>query len=131
MKKNLLLAATLIVICVTASAQNIINPYVEHIDAPNSTITKIETDKQYTIVSFVNTASADNAWVILNKEIFIQTDANNQHYDFVKAEGIPVAPETRHTFEKAGDKISFKIYFKKLPATAKTIDIIERWSVVF
>ena len=125
MKKTLLLTATLIAICLSSVAQNVVNPRVEISESMGSLITKIETDKQYTIVSFEQHAYNDSSWVVLNKEIYIQTDIDNKHYEFVKAEGIAVAPETRHTFAKAGDKISFKVYFKKLPANAKLIDIIE------
>jgi hypothetical protein len=125
MKKTLLLTATLIAICLSSFAQNVVNPRVEISESMGSLITKIETDKQYTIVSFEQYAYNDSSWVVLNKEIYIQTDIDNKHYEFVKAEGIAVAPETRHTFAKAGDKISFKVYFKKIPANAKLIDIIE------
>jgi hypothetical protein len=125
MKKTLLLTATLITICLSSFAQNVVNPHVEISESMGSLITKIETDKQYTIVSFEQYAYNDSSWVVLNKEIYIQTDIDNKHYEFVKAEGIAVAPETRHTFAKAGDKLSFKVYFKKIPANAKLIDIIE------
>jgi hypothetical protein len=125
MKKILLLTVTLIAICLYSFAQNVVNPHVEISESMGSLITKIETDKQYTIVSFEQYAYNDSSWVVLNKEIYIQTDIDNKHYEFVKAEGIAVAPETRHTFAKAGDKLSFKVYFKKIPANAKLIDIIE------
>jgi hypothetical protein len=125
MKKALLLTATLFAVCLHSFAQNVVNPHVEISESMGSIITKIETDKQYTIVSFEQYAYNDSSWVVLNKEIYIQTDIDNKHYEFVKAEGIVVAPETRHTFAKAGDKLSFKVYFKKIPANAKLIDIIE------
>ncbi|MFA6248423.1 MAG: hypothetical protein WC615_15900 [Mucilaginibacter sp.] len=125
MKKTLLLTATMVAVCLYSFAQSVVNPNVEIKDSPATIISKIETDKQYTIVSFDHYAQTDSAWVVLNKEIYIQTDIDNQHYEFVKAEGIAVAPETRHTFAKAGDKLSFKVYFKKIPANAKLIDIIE------
>lgn len=125
MKKTLLLTATLVAICLYSFSQNVVNPHIEIKDSPATIISKIETDKQYTIVSFEHYAQIDSAWVVLNKEIYIQTDVDNKHYEFVKAEGIAVAPATRHTFAKAGDKLSFKVYFKKIPVNAKLIDIIE------
>ncbi|MBD1365816.1 hypothetical protein IDJ77_18515 [Mucilaginibacter sp. ZT4R22] len=125
MKKILFLFAALTVVCFSSFAQNVVNPNIETNESLGTIITKIETDKQYTVISFEQYAIRDSAWVVLNKEIYIQTDIDNKHYDFVKAEGIAVAPETRHTFAKAGDKIAFKVYFKKIPVNAKAIDIIE------
>lgn len=126
MKKILLFTSALFAICFTASAQNIVNPATGERDNYSIAISKIETDKQYTAVTFDYTAPNDGAWIELNKEIFIQTDVDNKHYDFVKAENIAIVPEARVILKTAGDKHSFKVYFKKLPANAKTIDIIER-----
>ncbi|QEC79630.1 hypothetical protein [Mucilaginibacter ginsenosidivorax] len=127
MKKALILAAVLFTIGLKNSfAQTVTNPDIESTDSPTSTITKIETDQQYTVVSFRHYAGSDNAWAVLNREIYIQTDVDNKHYGYVKSEGIAVAPETRNTLKKLNDKLEFKVYFKKIPANAKTIDIIER-----
>lgn len=127
MKKALILAAVLFTIGLKSTfAQTVTNPDIETTDSPTSTITKIETDQQYTVVSFRHYAGSDNAWAVLNKEIYIQTDVDNKHYGYVKSEGIAVAPETRNTLKKLNDKLEFKVYFKKIPANTKTIDIIER-----
>lgn len=126
MKKNLFLAAILFMATLHAFAQNVNNPNVENTESRSTVITKIETDKQYTIVHFDHYALTDNAWVVLNPEIYIQTDVDNKHYDYVKAEGIAVAPQQRKTIAKAGEKVSFKVFFKKLPENAKLIDVIER-----
>jgi hypothetical protein len=95
-------------------AQNVVNPRVEISESMGSLITKIETDKQYTIVSFEQYAYNDSSWVVLNKEIYIQTDIDNKHYEFIKAEGIAVAPETRHTFCQSGaTKFHLKCILKR------------------
>ena len=125
MKKILTLSALLLITCFSSFAQTIVNPKVETWDDWSSRITKIETDKQFTIVTIEYTANGNNAWVQLNKEIFIQTDVNNEHYNYVKSDNIPIAP-AKHTFAHEGDKLEFKVYFKKIPAAAKSIDIIER-----
>jgi hypothetical protein len=125
MKKTLTLIALLLMVCISTFAQNIVNPQVDQTDDDNSKIAKIETNAQFTIVSFVYTANADNSWVQINKEIFIQTDQSNEHYNYVKSENVAVAP-AKHQFSKAGDTLLFKVYFKKIPATAKIIDVIER-----
>ncbi|PWK77085.1 hypothetical protein LX99_02895 [Mucilaginibacter oryzae] len=126
MKKTLTLITLLLVTaCSSAFSQNIVNPQVDQTDADNSKIAKIETNAQFTIISFVYTANADDSWVQVNKEIFIQTDQSNEHYNYVKSENVAIAP-AKHQFSKAGDTLLFKVYFRKIPATTKTIDIIER-----
>ncbi len=125
MKKILSLSALLIMACLPLFAQTIDNPQVEHSDDMSSFITKIETNKQYTIVSFECTAHNENSWIQLNKEIFIQTDVDNKHYNYVKSENIVMVPG-RHNFAKAGEKLLFTVYFEKIPQEAKSIDIIER-----
>jgi hypothetical protein len=125
MRKLLTLSAFLLMTTFTSLAQTIENPVVGIPEDWSARITKIETGTQFTTVSFEYTASGDNAWVQLNKEIFIQTDVNNEHYNYVKSDNIAIVP-AKHFFAKAGNKLAFKIYFKKIPATAKSIDIIER-----
>jgi hypothetical protein len=124
MKKTLLLAVLFLTALLPSFAQNITNPRVDGSNDDNTTISKIETNKLYTIVTFDYTAGTENSWVQVDKEIFIRT-VDGKHYNFLKAENIGIAPDKK-SFAHAGDKLSFKIYFKKIPATAKTIDIIER-----
>ncbi|MEZ2339381.1 hypothetical protein AB6735_27300 [Mucilaginibacter sp. RCC_168] len=125
MRKLFALTGLLLIIGFTSFAQTIENPVVGIPEDLSARITKIETNTQFTAVSFEYTASGDNAWVQLNKEIFIQTDVNNEHYNYVKSDKIAIAP-AKHFFAKAGDKLVFKVYFKKIPANAKTIDVVER-----
>jgi hypothetical protein len=125
MKKILTLSAMLMTACITSFAQIIVNPRVESSDDYNTIITKVETDAKYTTVSFMYTAGSDNAWAQLNKEIYIQTNQGNAHYNFVKAENIAMVP-AKHTFAKAGETLLFKVSFQKIPPAAKSIDIIER-----
>jgi len=124
MKKPILTIITFFIVAVQAFAQNITTPNVEQKDDQSTIIKKIETNSQYTIVTFENYAYQDNAWLQLNKEIFIQTDLSNAHYDYVKSENIAMVPN-KNVLKKAGDKLEFKVYFKKIPADAKSIDIIE------
>jgi hypothetical protein len=125
MRKFIALTTLLLITGFASFAQTIENPVVGIPEDWSARITKIETDKQFTAVSFEYTANSDSSWVQLNKEIFIQTDVDNEHYSYIKSDNITIVP-AKHTFAKAGDKLAFKIYFKKIPATAKTIDIIER-----
>ncbi|WPU96827.1 hypothetical protein SNE25_14990 [Mucilaginibacter sabulilitoris] len=52
MKKKLILPLLLLTSCLSSFAQTIVNPLVENQDDWSSTITKIETDKQFTTVNF-------------------------------------------------------------------------------
>ncbi|QEM03867.1 hypothetical protein DIU31_010210 [Mucilaginibacter rubeus] len=124
MKKPILTIITFFIVAVQALAQNITTPNVEQKDDQSTIIKKIETNSQYTIVTFENYAYQDNAWLQLNKEIFIQTDLSNAHYEYVKSENIAMVPN-KNVLKKAGDKLEFKVYFKKIPSAAKSIDIIE------
>ncbi len=126
MKKALILSAFFSIICIASFAQSILNPQVGTKDDPFCKITKIETDKLYTAVSFEATADGDSSWIQLNKEIYIQTNVDNTHYNYVKSENIAIVPQPKHLFKKAGDKFEFKVYFQKIPPTSKTIDVIER-----
>lgn len=101
------------------------NPSVNSTDDWNTTIKQIEVNDKYTIISFETTASSANSWVQLNKEIYLQTDERNTHFNYVKSEKIPLVP-VKEFLINAGDKYDFKVYFEKIPATAKSINIIER-----
>jgi hypothetical protein len=125
MKKILTLSAMLMMACLTSLAQVIVNPRVESSDDYNTIITKVESDAKFTVINFEYTANSDNSWVQLNKEIYIQTDQGNAHYNYVKSENIAMVP-AKHTLAKAGERLLFKVYFQKIPPTAKSIDIIER-----
>lgn len=124
MKKTLLIACLSVFAGVSALAQSIINPFVERTDDLNCVISKIETTKDYTVVSFEYTAQSDNSWAQINKEMFIKTDLSDKHYDFIKAENIAIAPEKK-TIDHVGQKLAFKAYFQKIPKEAKLVDIIE------
>lgn len=124
MKKSLLILL-LAIFALRSSAQTIENPFVEKSENGNATVTKVATDEHFTAVTIRFTAPTDDSWADVNKEIFIQTDVDNKHYNFVKATGITFSPE-KTTLKKAGDDLIFTVYFNKIPAEAKTIDIIER-----
>lgn len=124
--KRLLTLITLVIIAgVPAIAQTINNPIVKSKDDGNTIIKRIETNNNYTILTFQTTATTDNSWVQLNKEIYLQTDISNAHYNYVKSENIAMVPE-KQILNNAGDKLVFRVYFKKIPAGAKYINIIER-----
>jgi hypothetical protein len=125
MKKIFISISILIVVSLSAFAQSIVNPLVDQNDDPNTKITSIETNSLFTIVHFETAAEGDSAWTQVNKEIYIQTDVDKKHYGFVKAEGIPMFP-AKHYLKTTKGKLPFTVFFEKIPASAKSIDIIER-----
>jgi hypothetical protein len=125
MKNTLILIFLFFGISLSSFSQTIDHPSVEQVDDRAISISKIETTDKFTVVTFAYTARSDSSWAEVNKEIFIQTNIDNTHYNFVKAENITIAP-VRRFLTKAGSEITFKIYFDKIPAETKSIDIIER-----
>ena len=130
MKKILLIPFLLLMLTINASAQSIENPSVENSDNPNCRIVKIENTPNFTIVSFEETAANDNAWARLSKDIFVQTNVSDKHYHYIKSENIAIAPE-KTIIRNAGDKLLFKVYFERIPRTARTIDVIEKAGAKF
>jgi hypothetical protein len=125
MKKILILITLFITAVLPTIAQTINNPLVRNKDDGNTIIKRIETNNNYTILTFQTTAATDNSWVQLNKEIYLQTNLSNAHYNYVKSENIAMVPQ-KQILNNAGDKLIFRVYFKKIPAATKYINIIER-----
>ena len=125
MKKILLIPILLLMLIIKTSAQSIENPSVENSDSPSSRIVKIETTPNFTIVSFEETAANNSSWVRLSKDIFVQTNVSDKHYHYIKSENIAIAPE-KTTIRNAGEKLLFRVYFERIPTTARTIDVIEK-----
>ena len=48
----------------------------------------------------------------------------NKKYYILRAEGIPLQPE-RHYFDYAGQSLSFRLFFPRLPANVSKVDLIE------
>jgi hypothetical protein len=55
----------------------------------------------------------------------VQTNVSDKHYHYIKSENIAIAPE-KTIIKNAGDKLLFKVYFERVPRTARTIDVIEK-----
>jgi hypothetical protein len=125
MKKFLLIPVLLLMLIIKTSAQSIVNPSVENSDCQSCRIVKIESTPNFTIVSFEQTAVNDNAWARINKDIFVQTNVSDKHYRYIKSENITIAPE-KTIIKNAGGKLLFKVYFERIPLTARTIDVIEK-----
>jgi len=105
-------------------AQVIDSPYYKSSDDPTTVISKIERNVKYTVVTFEHVQTGEG-WISLSKSIYLQNKDGDEMYKFVKAEGIPLSPAKKSL--KGGEgKIAFKVYFEKVPASIKSINIIER-----
>lgn len=108
----------------TSVAQIIENPYYKSSDDPTTVITKVERNAKYTILTFEHSQTGEG-WISLSKSIYLQNQDGDDMYKFVKAEGIPLSPAKKSL--KGGEgKLTFKIYFEKVPTTVKAINVIER-----
>ena len=93
-------------------------------DDPSTVITRIERSGKNTIVTFEHAQSAAG-WIALDKGIYLQNADGSDIYRFIKAEGIPLSPGKKELKGNEG-KFTFKVYFERVPAAVKTINIVER-----
>jgi hypothetical protein len=126
--KNNKKSVSLFMLCLTsltvALGQSTINPDYQSKNHNGCELKQIEVADKYTIVSMEFTGNSDDAWCNLQPGVYIQDANGDNHYNMIKAEGVPLSPEKKHV--KAGEKVSFKIYFPKIDKDIKMIDIIER-----
>ena len=121
MKFTFLFSCLFIALFHTALAQTFEKPDVESVGDRLCYITKVELNKQYTIISFEHLNN--NGWIRLSDHIQIKTP-ENKNYPYIKSEGISIAPEMYH-FKAGEQKHAFKVYFAPLPKDTKIFDVIE------
>ena len=107
------------------SAQTIEHPHVQISDDPTTQVIKIERNTKFTIITFEHSNSGEGGWITLNKGIYLQDSNGQDMYKFIKCEGIPLMPEKKE-LPAGSSKFTFKVYFEKVPASVKRINIIER-----
>ncbi|WP_428655254.1 OmpA family protein [Runella sp.] len=117
-----------------------LSPYVEKQSQYYVNITKVELTNDYTILYFTldfNTAARPRSLedIILGNRTtpdIIEIDPNCRLYEpgnasrkfrFIKAEGIPVAPQTRKIYQ--GDVVKFVVYFERLDPGIEEFDMYE------
>lgn len=109
----------------TTHAQTIISPRIDR--AGNLDIDKIERTDQHTILYATYTASdryAAGGWVNMSGSTYLLDRWRNKKYYILRAQGIPMKPE-RHYFDYAGQSLSFRLFFPRLPDNVSKIDLIE------
>lgn len=88
----------------------------------NLSLDKIEITSNETILYLTHAVLTE--WVNIRKDVCIQSLDGTEKYSFIKAEGIPVAPE-KYYFDKTTPYLKFKLFFEKIPSTLKQFDLIE------
>jgi len=120
---------TLTLICVLFSmalhAQTIEKPNFAGTTHPSLNVDKIEMLATATVFYMTIENPGDNEdWFCADKNIYLQHPVTLQKYPITKSEGIPTCPDA-HKFTKKGQKLSFKLYFGKIPASTNYINLIE------
>lgn len=106
--------------------QTIILPVVNIKSHKTLVIEKIEFSDRQTVLflSVENQMTEGDAWFCADKKIYLKDTQGSDKYFMTKSEGIPTCPET-YKFKKPGEILKFKLFFPKIPATIKEIDIVE------
>ncbi|WP_256012869.1 hypothetical protein [Desertivirga xinjiangensis] len=120
-----LFALVFIIFSCSTFAQTIENPRVQSSEDPTTQIIKVERNAKYTILTFEHAQTEEAGWITLNKGIYLQDYDGHEMYKFIKCEGIPLMPEKKELAAGA-PKFTFKVYFEKVPASVKRINVIER-----
>ena len=125
-----------------AMAQKIttLSPYVEEQSQPEVILTKVELTDDYTILHFRFESAQRNPTLRdffgerqgnLDRN-YIEVDPKSRLYEpknttkkyrFIKAVGIPVAPETRTVYP--GDVVKFSVYYERLDPGIEVFDMFE------
>ena len=109
----------------TIHAQTIHSPRIDR--AGPIQIDKMERTDQHTVLYATYTASerfAKGGWVNLSGSTYLLDRWRNKKYYILRAEGIPLQPE-RHYFDYAGQSLSFRLIFPRLPTNVSKVDLIE------
>ena len=113
-------------------------PRVEEQSAPYVKITRVELTKSYTIIDmrFVNTSLPRELPLFFRDQgigaELISIDPGSRLYEpgvtsrkyaFVRAEGIPLSPESRRVYP--GDTVQFRLYYERLEPGIEIFDFYE------
>ena len=108
-------------------AQVTVNPKVDRKDEYTIVIEKIEHTASKTIVHCLHTAPSKyekGGWVNIRPNTYLIDRATSIKYPLLEAKGIPTAPD-QHQYSYAGQTLSFRLIFAKLPSNCSLVDFIE------
>ena len=128
-------------ICIEAFSQKIttLSPYIEEQSQPDVALTKVELTDDYTILHFrfefgqrpslrdffgERQGNLDRNTIEVDPKCRLYEPKNTaKRFRFIKAVGIPVAPETRTVYP--GDVVKFSVYFERLDPGIEVFDMFE------
>ena len=88
-------------------------------------IINIEADSEQVKIDFRYTNNNGyGGWARIDPKCFIRPVGTNTNLIMIKAEGMPMSPETL-SFKKDGDILHYTLFFPPLPENVTAIDIIE------
>jgi hypothetical protein len=109
----------------TIHAQTIHSPRIDRVGPIQ--IDKIEHTDQHTVLYATYTASdryLDRGWTNVSGSTYLLDRWRGKKYYILRAQGIPMQPE-RHYFDYAGQSLSFRLLFPRLPSNVSKVDLIE------
>ncbi len=123
MQKNIILTI-LLIIGGAVDAQQLIIPNFAWATHPMQ-INKIERLGDVTVVelSITNQRTSGGSFCA-DKDIYIQDVLNGRKYNLLYSKGIPVCPDS-YRFSRAGEVLTFQLYFPALDANTKYVNIVE------
>ncbi|MFN4145765.1 MAG: OmpA family protein [Runella sp.] len=141
--KHPLYSLFLLIFVGTSFAQKIttLSPYIERQSQPDVTLTKVELTDDYTILYFIfeyarrpsrlrpedllgGGRTTTQQYIEVDPKCRLYEPGNaSRKYRFVKAVGIPTAPEQRIVYP--GDVVRFSVYFERLEPGIEVFDMFE------
>ena len=125
---NKITSLFILLFCVSSIfAQVTLNPKVDRKDEYTLVIEKIEHTASNTIVHCLHTAPftyEKGGWVNIRPNTYLIDRATSIKYPLLEAKGIPTAPG-KHQYANAGQTLSFRLIFAKLPSSCSLVDFIE------
>ena len=110
--KPFILAAVLLLSCLSGQAQSVLNPNYGLKSPLTAEIVRVDFNSDATVVSLTIMSDINNAWFCIDKNTFlIKPDGMKVRLKSLK--GLPYCPAT-YRFKKPGEKLSFSMTF---PAT--------------
>lgn len=94
----------------------------------NHRMKSIEITDAYTRIDFIYRSSMiyeNGGWIQMERNAYIKPVGSTTKYRLLRAIGIPIAP-LKHYFKRQGEYHSYSLIFPALPASTKSIDIIEK-----